>query len=564
MNISQDQAVAANARGKAMLRDGNAGAAAAAFAEAVGLDPNFAEAHNNLANMQKRQGEMDAALAGYARALALQPGYVEAHVNRANTFAALGRLPDAVAGYRQALTLRPGFPPAVRGLAGVLRAQCQAAQRLHQAGEHAQAADLCRQVLATAPEHAEALNLLGVIACENDHSAQGAALLRRAIAADGTVANYHANLAGALAQLGQFQAAMQVSEHALTLAPDHAGALNTLGAARSALGQYADAAATLRRAIAANPTNPEAHFNLAGVLLSQGDLAAGWREYEWRWQSDYFRNHLRGFAQPQWRGEAAAGQTLLIHAEQGMGDSLQFCRYVPLVAARGLRVILEVPAPLVRLLRSLSGAAHVIARGEDLPPYDLHCPMLSLPLAMGTTLDSIPASIPYLHPNAGEVAAWQARLPDGPRVGLVWAGSPALPGMDNRRSLPPEMLAPLLTVPGVQFISLQKDGPRMPAEAGVLDLMGDIADYADTAALVANLDLVIAVDTSVLHLAGALGKPVWLLDRFAPCWRWILGRRDSPWYPTLRIYRQQQPGDWALVLADMRADLQRWRDANAA
>ena len=189
MNISQDQAVAANARGKAMLRDGNAGAAAAAFAEAVGLDPNFAEAHNNLANMQKRQGEMDAALAGYARALALQPGYVEAHVNRANTFAALGRLPDAVAGYRQALTLRPGFPPAVRGLAGVLRAQCQAAQRLHQAGEHAQAADLCRQVLATAPEHAEALNLLGVIACENDHSAQGAALLRRAIAADGTGAN---------------------------------------------------------------------------------------------------------------------------------------------------------------------------------------------------------------------------------------------------------------------------------------------------------------------------------------------------------------------------------------
>jgi len=553
-----------NERGKTLVRE-NAPAAAQAFAEAVALDPNFAEAHNNLANMQKRQGQIEAALASYARALALQPHYVEAHVNRANTLASLGRIPDAIAAYRQALALRPHFPPAERGLAAALQTLCHAAQHQHQAANHAQAADLCRQVLAVAPNHAEALNLLGVIACENDHSAQGAALIRRAIASNGTIANYHANLAGALTQLGQFEAAITTCQHALTLAPNHPGALNTLGAARSALGQYPQATATLRQAIAANPANPEAHFNLAGVLLSQGDLVNGWQEYEWRWQSDYFRNHLRGFAQPQWRGEPAAGQTLLIHAEQGMGDSLQFCRYAPLVAARGLRIILEVPAPLVRLLRSLTGVHQVIARGDPLPPFDLHCPMLSLPLAMGTTLDTIPASIPYLHPAPVEIATWSARLPSAaPRIGLVWAGSPALPAMDTRRSLPPAILAPLFDVPGLHFISLQKDGPAMPVALPLLNLMPDITDYADTAALIANLDLVIAVDTSVLHLAGALGKPVWLLDRFAPCWRWILGRNDSPWYPSLRIYRQTQPGDWSPVLAAVCADLQSWSAPQAA
>jgi len=553
-----------NERGKTLVRE-NAPAAAQAFAEAVALDPNFAEAHNNLANMQKRQGQIEAALASYARALALQPHYVEAHVNRANTLASLGRIPDAIAAYRQALALRPHFPPAERGLAVALQTLCHAAQHQHQTANHAQAADLCRQVLAVVPNHAEALNLLGVIACENDHSAQGAALIRRAIASNGTIANYHANLAGALTQLGQFEAAITTCQHALTLAPNHPGALNTLGAARSALGQYPQATATLRQAIAANPANPEAHFNLAGVLLSQGDLVNGWQEYEWRWQSDYFRNHLRGFAQPQWRGEPAAGQTLLIHAEQGMGDSLQFCRYAPLVAARGLRIILEVPAPLVRLLRSLTGVHQVIARGDPLPPFDLHCPMLSLPLAMGTTLDSIPASIPYLHPAPVEIATWNARLPStAPRIGLVWAGSPALPAMDTRRSLPPAILAPLFDVPGLHFISLQKDGPAMPVALPLLNLMPDITDYADTAALIANLDLVIAVDTSVLHLAGALGKPVWLLDRFAPCWRWILGRNDSPWYPSLRIYRQTQPGDWSPVLAAVCADLQSWSAPQAA
>jgi hypothetical protein len=227
-------------------------------------------------------------------------------------------------------------------------------------------------------------------------------------------------------------------------------------------------------------------------------------------------------------------------------------------------VILEVPKPLARLLRGLAGVDQVLVRGEALPEFDLHCPMLSMPLALGTTVETIPAAVPYLHADTAQAAAWQARLGAmgraGPRVGLVWAGnsrahSPTGAALDRRRSIAPERLAPLFEQPGLHFVSLQKDGPAAPAHFPLSDVMHELADFADTAAMVANLDLVISVDTSVAHLAAALGKPVWLLDRFDPCWRWLLGRRDSPWYPTLRLYRQPLPGDWDSVLAEVARDL---------
>jgi Glycosyltransferase family 9 (heptosyltransferase) len=227
-------------------------------------------------------------------------------------------------------------------------------------------------------------------------------------------------------------------------------------------------------------------------------------------------------------------------------------------------VTVEAPAPLVRLLSGLDGVEAVVTAGEALPDFDLHCPMLSLPLALGTTLASIPAGMPYLHADAAAVAGWQARLAEwpgeGPRVGLVWAGKPSLDlparaAMDRRRSIPPERLAPLLAVPGLRFFSLQKGGPPLPLGAPVTDLMAEVTDFADTAALVANLDLVIAVDTSVAHLAGALGRPVWLLDRFDPDWRWMTGRSDSPWYPSLRIFRQPAVGDWESVVTEVAENL---------
>jgi TPR repeat/Glycosyltransferase family 9 (heptosyltransferase)/Tetratricopeptide repeat len=351
---------------------------------------------------------------------------------------------------------------------------------------------------------------------------------------------------------------------AIDLQPDFPEAHNNLGTALRAQQRMDEAVASYRQAIGLHPDYAEAHSNLGMALLARGDMAAGWEEYEWRWKTPHTIKARRDFAQPQWRGEPAEGRTLLIHAEQGLGDTLQFCRYAPLAAAAGLRVILEVPRPLVRLVRGLRGVDRVVVRGEALPAFDLHCPMLSMPLALGTTVETIPGAVPYLHADAAQAAAWQARLGamanPGPRIGLVWAGSsrshsPTGAALDRRRSIAADRLAPLFEQPGPHFFSLQKDGPPAPAHFPLTDVMHEMGDFADTAALVANLDLMISVDTSVAHLAAALGKPVWLLDRFDPCWRWLIGRRDSPWYPTLRLYRQPHPGDWDSVLAEVARDL---------
>jgi hypothetical protein len=304
------------------------------------------------------------------------------------------------------------------------------------------------------------------------------------------------------------------------------------------------------------------------ALLLSGRFEEGWKEYEWRWKTKMWSSGAREFSAPLWSGEAIGDRTILLHAEQGIGDTLQFCRYAPLIA-RGTRIILEVQAPLVRLLSRLPGVMQIVARGDNLPPFDVHCPLMSLPLAFGTTLDTIPAATPYLSAAAVLAADWQERLAglDGLRVGLLWAGAqrlnfPAGATVDRRRSVTLKALAPLGEVSGASFVSLQKDGPAAqaadPPHGLVLhDFTADLHDFEDTAALIVNLDLVISVDTAVAHLAGALGKPVWLLNRFDTCWRWLLNRDDSPWYPTLRQFRQPRSGDWNSPVCAARDALQR-------
>jgi hypothetical protein len=319
-----------------------------------------------------------------------------------------------------------------------------------------------------------------------------------------------------------------------------------------------EAEACFRRAIRLKPDYPDAHFNLAATLLAKGELQEGWAEYEWRWLTPRMKKTRRDFTQPMWRGEVAEGRTLLIHAEQGFGDCLQFSRYATLAADRGARVVVEVPGPLVRLIRDLPGVDLVVARGDELPPFDIQCPMLSLPMVFGTVLTTIPSPTSYLRAEDAQVAVLETRLAaigPGPRIGLAWAGNPRKdsPAL-ARRSMPLERFMPVLELPGLRFFSLNKDTPA-PPDSPLVDLMDEMADFGDTAALISNLDLVISVDTAVAHLAAALGKPVWLLDRFDTDWRWLAGRRDSPWYPTLRIYRQPRQGDWDSVLDDVRRDL---------
>jgi hypothetical protein len=253
-----------------------------------------------------------------------------------------------------------------------------------------------------------------------------------------------------------------------------------------------------------------------------------------------------------------------LHAEQGLGDTLQFVRYAPMVAALGARVVLEVQPPLVRLMQGLRDVAQVIACGDALPRFDVHCPLLSLPLAFATRLETVPATVPYLHVDPAQAASWRAKLPaEGMRVGLVWAGAPHQDDagahlIDRRRSIGIRQLLRLADIPGIHLVSLQKDAPEpVPDALQLIDLMPSVEDFADTAALIAALDLVIAVDTSVAHLAGALGCPVWLLSRYDGCWRWLHGRDDSPWYPGMRIHRQERPCDWSAVIEHVRSDLLR-------
>jgi tetratricopeptide (TPR) repeat protein len=476
---------------------------------------------------EHRQGRHAEAAETYRRVIAARPEFAEAHYNFGAVSMRLGRLDEALGGFRRATEIRPDLVQAHVDL-GVAWAA---------AGSLGEAADSYRRAIALAPDHHVAHNNLGNVLKALGQPEEAAACYRRAIAVREDVPALHCNLA------------------------------NTL----RALGRTDEAVACYRQAIALQPDYGDARFGLAMTLLGRGDLAAGFEAYEWRWQTPQAIAAQRGLDRPQWRGEPAAGKTLLIHVEGGFGDTLQFCRYATLAAVRGLRVVLEAQAPLLRLLQSLDGVDRLVPHGEAPGDFDLHCPMLSLPFAFGTTLASIPAAPCYLRADAALAAAMRVRLDalaqertaEGARparVGLVWAGDPgrrvrAMAAVDRRRSIAPEHLAPLFAVPGVRFFSLQKGGPAAPPAFGLIDLMAGIEDFADTAALIGQLDLVISVDTAVAHLAAALGKTVWLMDRHDHCWRWLDGRTDSPWYPGLRITRQERPGDWEGVIAAIARDL---------
>jgi hypothetical protein len=362
--------------------------------------------------------------------------------------------------------------------------------------------------------------------------------------------------------LGRLEEALESYARARAIKPDYAEALYNQGNALVMLGRHREALASYERALAIKPDHAEAQWNQGLARLRLGDFRAGWKQYEWRWQRPDGVKSQRSFAQPVWTGQQSLqGKTILLHAEQGLGDTIQFVRYATLVARRGAKVMLEVQRTLKGLLARVEGVAGIVGRGEELPAFDLHCPLLSLPLAFGTELSSIPASVPYLAATDDRIETWSARLPPrkGLRVGIAWSGN-AKHKDDRNRSIALARLAHLFAAPGVQFVSLQKDARDGEAEVlrdipGFLDLGPELKDFADTAALISLIDLVISVDTSTAHLAGAMGKPVWVLLPFSPDWRWLLEREDSPWYPTARLFRQPMIGDWESVIGRMRREL---------
>jgi Tetratricopeptide repeat len=384
------------------------------------------------------------------------------------------------------------------------------------------------------------------------------AYYRQALHLQPANAEAHINLGIGLWDQNKLAEAMASFQEALRLHPASAEARTKLGMVLADQGKLAEAKVCFQQALRLQPANAEAHTSLAILQLLHGDFAQGWPEYEWRWQCKRF-NKLPTLSQPLWDGAPLSGRTLLVQGEQGLGDTLQFVRYLPLVQKSGGKVVMRCQPLLRRLLQSCAGIDQVVAYDTALPPCDCRMPVLSLPRLLGTTLATIPAEVPYLRPDPNEESRWRAELAAlvGFRVGIAWQGNPEHPN-DCRRSVPLEQFAPLAGVPEVRLVSLQQ-GPGSEQLAGAafpITALGErLADFATTAAVVRALDLVVCVDTAVAHLAGAVGAPVWVALPFLPDWRWLLDREDSPWYPTMRLFRQPQPGQWAEVFATIAAEV---------
>jgi tetratricopeptide (TPR) repeat protein len=478
------------------IQNGNPQRAIELLDKALLLDPSNAINYCNRGAACERLRQWDAALGNFDRAIALKPDLAQAHSNRANVLRELQRWQDALSGYERAIALQP------------------------------------------------------------------------------TYVNAHNNRGKLLMEFGEFEKALASYGVAVALKPDFADGHYNRAILFGKMGRPHQALASYDLAIAIQPDLAPAYFNRALIRLLVGDFDGGWADYEWRWKNENIAlaRQKRSFRQPRWIGdEAIAGKTILIHSEQGFGDTLQFCRYVPMLAALGANVVFEVQKPLIDLVQGLEGVTAVIGQGEALPPFELHCALMSLPLAFKTNTARIPARVPYLRADAARVSVWGHRINQSRklRVGLVWSSGvrPTEPNLAdlNRRNVPLTKFAEILKNSNMDFYSLQKGQPaeselaqasaEHAPDVPITDLTALLSDFSETAALIEHLDLVISVDTAVAHLAGALGKPVWILICTNACWRWLQDRSDNPWYPTVRLYRQQSAGDWDEVIDRVNADL---------
>jgi len=504
------------------------------------------------------------ALAEFDNALLHDPMHADALSKRGSSLMAIGRATEALASFDRAIEASADHPDAHFNRGVVL----QGLQRFEEA------VDSYANAVRVDPADAQAWNNRGVVLGELHRFDVALQSLDRAIALQPGYADAHNNRAVIQGEMGDFSAAVRSLDGALALRPDYVDAWYNRGNMLADQRDWPAALASYEQALALDPGHAMAHWNQGLCLLRLGDFARGWPEFESRWDAVPGMRRA-AHRQPLWLGEVPlAGRTILLHAEQGLGDTLQFCRFAAQVHALGARVLLEVQAPLRELLTGLQGVEQVLVQGDALPDFDFHCPLMSLPLALKTSLASIPFNTGYLSADERKSAHWRARLAAESaeselRVGVVWSGGfrphqPVTWGVNARRNMHPRHLA-ALSMPGVRLYSLQK-GPEALAQmaelrgsgwagAALIDHTEELADFSDTAALISQLDLVISVDTSVAHLAGALGKPVWLLNRFDSCWRWLLDRPDTPWYASMRIFRQSAPDDWEGVMRMVHASL---------
>ena len=513
------------------------------------LDAGDAEAYNNLGMVFRSQGELVKAIDSFRRAATLRPNFAEAQCNLGNALVEQGLPDEAVECFMRAIEQRPNVADFHSGLGSA----------------HARRGDLDRAIvsyrraLELRSDDPESHFRLGCVLQEQGKSDEAVASYSRAVELKPDFVEAHSNLGAALKELTRFDDAITCFLRALRLKPDSAELLFNLGTGYWAEGRFDNAAVYYRRAAEVDPGHAEARWNEATLALLRGDFEQGWPGFEWRWKTG--QQQWRGFQQETWHGEPLKARTILLHAEQGLGDTIQFIRYASLIKDLGANVLLECQRPLASLLSRCKGIDSLICEGDKLPLFDCHLPILSVPRVLKTSLKTIPASVPYVFADPALVAEWQFKLQrvEGFRLGINWRGR-AGRGSFQQRDIPPRYFAALAELPGVRLISLQKGAGQeelaaLGVRAPIIDTGDDVdtanGPFMDTAAIMMNLDLVITSDTSIPHLAGALGVPVWLALPYVPDWRWLLDRSDSPWYPTMRLFRQKRPGDWAGVFEEM-------------
>lgn len=521
---------------------GQHGPAIELISRAVAGHPNVADFQYNLGVALMAAKRPADAVGAFSKAVSIKPDMFAAYSNLAVAMIGLRRYPEAAEAARSAVTLNPDHSESWNNFGVALK----------ETGKVDEAIAAFERAVAGQPDSPEALTNLGNALQRKGLYAEAAATHRKAVAIRGDVPELHNNLGAALYDNLEYEEAIEAFRQSLSLRPDYREAQCTLANSYYRLGRLSEAIPAARRAIALWPDSPLPKFNLGLMLLSNGEFEEGWRMNEARWDVPELAMSRNRFAKPRWDGSDLRGKTILLYGEQGFGDTIQFVRYIPRVREMGAKIVLGCQSELARLLKQVEGVEQVVSKSDGGIAFDVHCPLMSLPMHFGTNLTNIPSFESYLKADPELAAKWKERMSGGPdrlKVGLAWAGRPTHDN-DRSRSISLQLLAPLAGVQGIWFCSLQKgdascQAQNPPAGMQIADFSADVQDFADTAAMIANLDLVISVDTAAAHLAAAMGKPTWVLLPYAPDWRWLTAREDSPWYPTLRLFRQPKPRDWA-------------------
>ncbi|MFQ5455541.1 MAG: tetratricopeptide repeat protein [Nitrospirota bacterium] len=531
--------------------------AAELIGKAILINPSIPNFHNNLGNALKSQGKIDEAIQSFKEAIRLKPDYPEAYLNLGNAFKEKGKLDDAIEYYKKTISIKPDFADGYNNLGNLLKEQ----------GKLDDAIEYYKKAISIKPDFAEAFHNLGNLFEKRKNFDEAIEYYKKAISVKPDFARAYNNLGNLLKKQGRVDKAVEYYQKAVELNPDFAEAYYNLANAPEDQGKLDGVVEYYKKAIGVKPGFAEAHFNRGIALLLMGNFEEGWAEYEWRFRTEEIARQIgyNDFGIPRWDGSALNSKTILISSEQGFGDTIQFIRYMPLVKEKGGKVIFESPKEVRQLIEGFHGIDQIVewpvSKNRDIK-FDTYIPLLSLPGIFRTTVDTIIAEVPYLRANPELVKKWHKEIHCKElKVGLVWAGNPVHKN-DHNRSCKLSDFRPIGFIHGIKLFSLQKGTPadqlsESPENMSIVNIGEQLMDFSDTAAVIQNLDMVISVDTAIVHLAGALGKPVWTLLPFMPDWRWMQNREDSPWYPTMRLFRQPEAGDWKSVIANIREELKR-------